>query len=136
MRYKVPQNIDMQDRIIGSLTMVQFIYAIIGFGLCYSIFMTIPKPYSYFLLIPTAALTVAIVFIKVNERPFLNFMLSAIDFLSRPKKRVWHHQQTDNLKVIIYKAAKNQQYRQKQVSREQMEELASRLDTGEKNRTR
>lgn len=128
MRYKVPQNIDIQDRIIGPLSMVQFIYVVIGFGLCYSIFMTIPGPFSYLLIFPTAALTIAIVFIKVNERPFLNFFLSAINFFSKPKKRVWHHQNANNLKVVIYKTRKEQQYHQKEVSHEQMEELAQKLD--------
>ena len=30
MRYKVPQNIDMEDRIVGPLTMVQFVIVMIG----------------------------------------------------------------------------------------------------------
>jgi hypothetical protein len=132
LRYKVPQNIDMQDRIVGPLTMVQFVYAVIGGGLCYSIFMTIPRPYSYLLILPVAAFTVAIVFIKVNERPFINFFLAMIDFFSRPKKRVWRHGSTDNLRVVIYRQRSEPKYQHKEVSPEKIKELAQKLDMGEK----
>ena len=67
MRYKVPQNIDMQDRILGPLTMVQFIYAVVGGGFCYAIYMSpIPKPYSFILIVPVALLVLALDFLKIK----------------------------------------------------------------------
>lgn len=132
MRYKVPQNIDIQDRIIGPLTMLQFLYAIVGGGLSYTIFMSVAKPLSYILLVPVIALTVALALVKVNERPFLDFLLAALQFVFAPKKRIWHHKGSDNLKVVIYSnngeenanAAKG-----KHISHSRIEELAKQLDT-------
>ncbi len=132
VRYKVPQNIDMQDRIIGPLTMIQFLYAVVGLGFCYGIYMTVPSPISVVLIVPGAMLTVALVFIKINERPFLDFLLAAVQFMSNPKQRIWHHQYVDNLRVVIYspqKAKSSLADQSKSVSKEEIKQLAQKLDT-------
>ncbi len=130
MRYKVPQNIDMQDRIIGPLTMIQFVYAIIGSGLAYSIIVTLPKPFSYVLAAPVAVFTLALSFIKINERPFLDFFLAMIGFMTAPKQRVWHHNPGDSMNVAIYKPHKAEKTIQsKNISHEKIEQLAHKLDT-------
>lgn len=119
----------MQDRILGPLTMVQFLYAIIGGGLCYSIFMTVPRPLSYVFVVPLALFTFALSFLKVNERPFLDFFLAAINYYSTPKKRIWHHHAADNLSVTIFEAkAKKSEVQTKHISHEKIEELAGKLD--------
>lgn len=131
MRYKVPQNIDMQDRILGPLTMVQFIYAVVGGGLCYAIFMSgIPKPFSYFLIIPIALFVIALDFLKINERPFLDFFLSVIEFTSAPRRRTWHHQNIPDMRLEIYQTKKDtgQKVEAKKVTREEIADLARRLD--------
>lgn len=133
MRYKVPQNIDMQDRILGPLTMIQFIYAVIGGGICYAIYMSsIPKPFSYFLIVPVAMFVAAMDFLKINERPFLDFLISVLEFSSVPKQRIWHHEQMPDLRVEIYKANKQTGpiIQSKNVSREEITALAEKLDRG------
>lgn len=129
MRYKVPQNIDMQDRIIGPLTMIQLIYAVIGGGLAYSAFMSLPKPLSIITAVPIAIFTFALIFIKVNERPFLDFFLSMVQFMSTPKQRVWHHGAYDNFRVVIFKTRKeNKQIQEKHISHTQIEQAAKKSD--------
>lgn len=129
MRYKVPQNIDMQDRVMGPLTMVQFLYAIVGGGFCYTIYMSIPAPFSLVLVTPLALLTFAVVFVKVNERPFLQFLLSVFQFISSPKQRVWQHDDSD-LSVEVYhpNTQTNQSYQPKNFSREDIRKLAEQMD--------
>ena len=131
MRYKVPQNIDMQDRILGPLTMVQFIYAVVGGGFCYAIYMSpIPKPYSFILIVPVALLVLALDFLKINERPFLDFLLSIFEYTSVPRQRLWHHENASDLKVEIYEPVKQTGPKAppKQVTRQEMIDLAKRLD--------
>lgn len=121
----------MQDRIIGPLTMIQFVYAVIGAGACYSIYMALPRPFSIFLAIPVGVFTIAIVFIKINERPFLDFFLAMLQFLSSPKQRIWHHTTTDNLKIVIYKPVSQKHGPDtKDISHEKIAELAKKLDKG------
>lgn len=136
MRYKVPQNIDMQDRILGPLTMVQFIYAVVGGGFCYAIYMSpIPKPFSYFIIVPVALFVIALDFLKVNERPFLDFILSVFEFSSTPRQRLWHHENMSDLKVEIYEPVKQAgpAVQAKTYTKAEIEQLANRLDQGDNN---
>lgn len=131
LRYKVPQNIDMQDRILGPLTMLQFIYAVVGFGLCYSVYSIMPAPVSYVLITPIALFTTAMVFMKINERPFLDFIISVIEYSTVPRQRLWHHSDLPDLKVEIYATnnSKNIKYAPpKQFSKADLERFANQLD--------
>ena len=130
-RYKVPQNIDMQDRILGPLTMVQFIYAVVGGGFCYAIYMSpIPKPYSFIIIVPVILLVIALDFLKVNERPFLDFLLSIIEFSSSPRQRLWHHEDISDLKVEIYQPVQQTgpKVEPKTYTKEDINALANKLD--------
>lgn len=131
MRYKVPQNIDMQDRILGPLTMIQFIYAVVGGGLCYAIYMSpIPKPYSFILIVPIALLVIALDFLKINERPFLDFLLSIFEYTGTPRQRLWHHENISDLKVEVYEPKKDTGPKtpEKKVTRQEIIDLAKKLD--------
>lgn len=131
MQFKVPQNIDMQDRILGPLTMVQFIYAVIGGGVCYAIYSAVHAPYSYFIIAPIALFILAMIFLKINERPFLNFLISAIEFQSTPKKRFWHHDNySSNFSITLAPSgnAKTTVAPAKNFSHEQIRNVAERLD--------
>lgn len=132
MRFKVPQNIDMQDRIVGPLTMVQFIYAVIGFGLAYSIYSSMPKPLNLALAAPVAIFVICVDFVKINERPFLNFFLSAIQFLTAPKQRFWQQGDDSDLNVEIYHQQRQvAAVQHKAVSADEIAELAKKMDTGQ-----
>lgn len=135
MRYKVPQNIDMPDRIVGPLTMIQFVEAVIGGGLAYVVYNGMPNPLNLLLAIIIGLFTLAIVFIKINERPFLFYFVAFIKFLSTPKNRRWSNESPDNFKVEIYKPpTKNTQIvEHKKLDKKQLEELAKNLDSKNSN---
>jgi hypothetical protein len=125
----VPQNIDIQDRIIGPLTMVQFVYAVIGFGSCYGIYNAVPAPLSFFLIVPIALFVVCLDFVKINERPFLSFFTAAIAFASEPKQRFWHQGEDSDLKVEIYSEEKaTTNFKHKDISRDEMIAAAKAVD--------
>ena len=131
MRYKVPQNIDMPDRILGPLTMLQFVYAVVGGGLAYVSFVSLPSPLSTMLAVIVALLTAAIIFLKINERPFTHFLMSFFQFLSSPKSRVWRKGEDSDLSVEIYHSKKKgdqNQVGQKNIRSDQIEQLAKKLD--------
>lgn len=136
MRYKVPQNIDMQDRIIGPLTMLQFMYAVIGGGFCYGILMSgMPKALAYFIAIPIGLFVAAMIFLKINERPFLDFFLSVIEYSSAPKQRLWHHENSADLKVEVYKPKEENKTpvaAAKNYTRQDIKNLANEIDPQQK----
>jgi hypothetical protein len=131
LKFKVPQNIDIQDRILGPLTMVQFIYAVVGFGVSYIIFNAIPKPFSYFLIAPIVIFVILLDFVKINERPFLDFLTSAITFFMSPKQRFWHQGDDSDFNIEIYKVAKQgPTIQHKNITSEEIQKFANRTDSG------
>ena len=120
----------MQDRILGPLTLVQFVYAVVGGGLSYTIYMKVPSPLNIVIVLPIIVFIVCLDFVKINEQPFLHFFLSAIQYVSAPKQRFWHRGGESDLSVEIYKAKKEEVgYKHKVISKEEMEKFAAKTDT-------
>jgi hypothetical protein len=81
MRHEVPQFIDIEDKIIGPLTFLQFLYLVGGFFGSFTIYKLIlyifPKigfviPLS--LGMPIFAFGIALAFVKVNGRSFVRYV--------------------------------------------------------------
>ncbi|MFA5248143.1 MAG: PrgI family protein [Patescibacteria group bacterium] len=92
--FTVPQFIDVEDKIIGSITVRQFIIILAGFvvaGIGYKIF-------DFSLFIAWAVLCLLIVsvlaFARINGRPFHFFILNIVQTSKKPKLRVWNHKNT------------------------------------------
>lgn len=89
MRFSVPQFIDVEDKIFGPLTFRQFVYLAGGAGLCYLVLHFLPTIVALFLDIPLAGLALALAFYKVNNKPFLDLIESALNFFLRDKLYIW-----------------------------------------------
>lgn len=91
MQYSVPQFIDVEDKIIGPLTIKQFIYVIAGAGVLFMLW-TVSPSIEVFLLpaIPVLGIFLALAFYKINGRPFSTFLQSALSYLGHPKVLIWN----------------------------------------------
>ncbi|RJQ13527.1 PrgI family protein [Candidatus Parcubacteria bacterium] len=90
MRYEVPQFSEVETKIVGFLSFKQLIYLGVGGGMVYILYKTAPNPFVFIAIAgPIAALAIALAFVKVNGRPFLNFLGSLSQFLLRPKFYIW-----------------------------------------------
>ena len=121
----------MPDRIVGPLTMIQFVEAVLGGGLAYIIYNAMPSPLNILLGGLIGLFTVAVIFVKINERPFLFYFLALIKYIGAPKQRTWQKGNSSGFEVEIYKSAKNDtpQVAHKTLNREQAAELAKQLDS-------
>ncbi len=90
MQYKVPQHIDEEDKILGPLTFVNFIYLLVGGALILFSFVLFDFALFIVLAIPIALFSLAFALVKVQDQPFSHFFVSLLLFLKQPKKRVWH----------------------------------------------
>lgn len=92
MQYKVPQNVDIEDRVIAGLTLRQFMFLMIAGGIILML-RTVLTGASSFLFLPLAVMVgglgVALAFVKINDRPFELFLTSAAKTLLTPARRVW-----------------------------------------------
>jgi len=95
MQYKVPQNIDLEDKIVGPFTMRQFVYLLVAGGLIYGWWNFLNSNYVNFLpqflilAIPIGGLGFAFALVKINDRPFEYFVLGLLKFLFSPKQMMW-----------------------------------------------
>jgi hypothetical protein len=91
-QYKIPQNIDIEDKILGPFTLRQFLYIIVGgisIYVLFNMFATTNLMLFIALSAPIATITLALVFVKVNERPFLDFFFYFITYIQDPKQKKW-----------------------------------------------
>ena len=131
MQFKVPQKIDIEDRILGPLTMVQFVYAVLGAGAGYLMLSTFPSPINFVLAIPVFILTFCIVFVKINGRSFGLFLRNLLAYSLNPKTRLWHKSE-NNVRVEIYQPKVQQvadPYANKYYSKADISKLANIIDT-------
>lgn len=134
MQFKVPQNIDLADRIVGPLTLVQFLYVLTGGMIIYFLFSTIApvNPSLFFILaFPITVFTLALAFLKIQDQPFPKFVVAFFVFLSRPKVRIWHKEGLDPALIVTPKKQQAEPKAQpKSIKKSELEKLIQVLDNG------
>ncbi len=85
----VPQFLDVEDKIIGPITVRQFIELLVG-GIILVIFYKI-FDFSLFIFsgLIVFCITVVIAFARINGQPFHLFMLNFVQTLRNPKLKTW-----------------------------------------------
>ncbi|KKP90277.1 MAG: hypothetical protein UR94_C0028G0007 [Parcubacteria group bacterium GW2011_GWA2_36_10] len=88
-RFIVPQFIDAEDKIIGPVTVRQFIIVIVGGLFIFAAYKL--ADFTLFLLetFIIAVVTLAFAFVKVNGAPFHLFFANFLNTLVKAKIRVW-----------------------------------------------
>jgi len=89
MRFQVPQFIEVEDKIIGPLTLKQFIYLAGGAGISFILWQALPLPLAVLFIAPIAGLSLALAFYKVNERPFIRVLESGFRYVASNKLYLW-----------------------------------------------
>lgn len=89
MQFQVPQFIEVEDKIIGPLTIRQFIYLATGAGISVMLYFAV-ETWAWFLLsIILLGTAGAFAFIKVNGRPFYMMIFAGTRFFWNPHTYVW-----------------------------------------------
>lgn len=96
MQFSVPQFIEVEDKIIGPLTLKQCLYLLAG-GAIIAFFWYFFKFWLFIIIaIPVGALTFALAFLKINGRPFGQVLLAFIVFATKPKLYLWKKEEKNN----------------------------------------
>lgn len=100
MQFVVPQFIEVESKVIGPISVRQFIILLFTAGVIfiwYSIFSTV-----FFAIsgVITLAIGGVFAFVRINSQPFHEFALSVILTAKRPALGVWHR---DTHRTIITK---------------------------------
>lgn len=89
MQFKVPQFIDIEDKIFGPFTFSQFAYLIGGAGMIFVLYKILPLWIGIFIILPVGVLTVCLVFVKINTKPFVYYVQAAFNYIISSKLYIW-----------------------------------------------
>lgn len=130
MQFRVPQKIDLEDKIIGPFTLKQFLYILAGGMLDYIWFRFFSFGIFVLLALPTTLFFIAMAVARVQDQPFPKFLGSLVLYILRPKQRTWGRE-APLPKLMITKAQNKEEIKHepKKASQGELEKLAAILDT-------
>lgn len=137
MEYKVPQNIDVEDKVIGPLTIRQFLIILIGGGILLILNFIFIGPLRIFFYVSVAiigSLTLVLAFAKYGNQNIEVFLLSAFRTFINPRKRVWRKEEAKVSRKIKPQEANQEEPKDKRVNikeaRSNLDKLAELVDSG------
>lgn len=89
MQFKVPQFIDIEDKLFGPFTFKQFAYLAGGGGMIFVAYKFLPFYIAIFIIIPIATLTALLTFYKINGKPFVYYLQAGIVYATKSKLYIW-----------------------------------------------
>lgn len=100
--YKVLQDIEAEDKLIGPLTLRQFIYAAIGAASLWLSYVCLTRGAAFMLVffLPISAVMGFFAFPWMRDQPTEVWALAKIRFLLKPRRRVWSQDGVKELVVI------------------------------------
>ncbi len=93
MEYQVPQFIEVEDKLVGPLTLKQFIYLAGAVGLCVVFFFYLNIILAVLLSVPVVAFAVALAFYKVNGKPFIEVLEAGFNYYTGAKLFLWRRKE-------------------------------------------
>ncbi|MEZ7820759.1 MAG: PrgI family protein [Patescibacteria group bacterium] len=130
-QFLVPQFIDVEPKILGPLTLRQFIIAVIGIVFAVVSYKFADLALFIVELIIIATLVILFAFIKINGQPFHFFLLNIFCVLVGSNIRVWT-KNTDIVRAVEMADDKkeDQVVQKEEIKSQKLSELSLLLDTG------
>lgn len=88
-QFEVPQFVDVESKIIGPLTIKQFIIIAVPSLLAFLLFFVLNTIVWFFIAIILVSLGLSMAFVKIGGRPLYIVSLYAVRFFWRPKLFLW-----------------------------------------------
>lgn len=88
-QFVVPQFIDVEDKVIGPITVRQFIVLLVGGGFVFIAYKLTDFVLFLIEMVVIMLFTFVIAFIKINGRPIHYFLLNVLQTSRRPHVRIW-----------------------------------------------
>jgi hypothetical protein len=131
--YKVPQNVEAEDKILGPLSMKQFIYAMIGVAyglLTFAILHSLSLVLWGIIGLPPMLALLGLGLYQREDQPLETFVVAIADFFVRPRQRLWEKEPISEVFRLEPPPPKPEQtLRDPRQVRSQLAELADLVDT-------
>lgn len=132
-QFTVPQFIDVEDKIIGPITVRQFIIMIVAGLILFLEYKLSDITFFIVLAIPTAIVFGTIAFARVNGMPFHYFFINIVQTLKKPALRAWRRTAGFKEAATIaaeIKIAAPPVLPKKPVTRSRLSDISLLIDTG------
>jgi hypothetical protein len=133
-QFTVPQFIEVEDKIIGPITIRQFLI-ILGGGIVIFLGFRFGDTAMFVLtLIVVGILTLTFAFVKINGQPFHYFVLNIVQTSKKPSLRIWQkdysNEDLDYLRKRDTEIEVVEHIEKKQVRRKHIRDLSLIVNTG------
>lgn len=102
-KFVVPQFIDAEDKILGPITVRQFLICLGAAFLIFIEYKILTLPYFILATVITGGTAASFAFLKINGQQFHIFFLNFLSNRIRPKLRTWQKGLTDGELLMIIK---------------------------------
>ncbi len=89
MQFKVPQFLDIEDKIFGPFTFKEFVYLAGGAGLCFVLYKLLGLILGAIPILAVAGLSIALARYRPNNKPFINMIGAGFNYLLQNKLYIW-----------------------------------------------
>ena len=89
MQFKVPQFLDIEDKIFGPFTFREFAYLAGGAGLCFVIYKLMGLIFGAIPILLMAGFVLALTFYHPNNKPLIEVLGAGFKFLTQSKLYIW-----------------------------------------------
>lgn len=133
-QFVIPQFIDVEDKIIGFITVRQFIILLVGMFLVFITYKL--ADFALFVVLGLILLltTIMLAFVRVNGQPFHFFLMNFFQTLRRPRLQIWykipHAMNVNEKKKNVVKTSPPPVKPKPKISTSRLSELSLVVDTG------
>ena len=129
-QYKVPQDVEAEDKLIGPLSLRQFIYVLIGLGWAGLMFLIFRSQVIIMVIaiIPITGFFLILGFGRLKEQSFERYFVAWLQFMFVPRVRVWDKDlvQDERIKADL---TPPEVITNKNIQRSSLQQLALVMDT-------
>lgn len=93
MQFKVPQFLEIEDKIFGPFTFKEFVYLAGGGGICFVLYKVLGLIYGAIPILIIAGFAGMLTFYRPNNKPFINMLESGFKYFSQNKLYIWKRRQ-------------------------------------------
>lgn len=133
-KFIVPQFIDSEDKILGPITVRQFLIMLSATPIVFIEYKLFHFIYFVFIAFFTAAFALVFAFVKINGQPFHIFFINFLQTSLRPPLRVWH-KELSRAELLAFVRVKKQEapppaYIKPPPTTRHLQDLALTVNTG------
>ncbi len=132
MQFKVPQFLEIEDKIFGPFTFKEFVYLAGGAGLCFMIYRLLGFWLGAIPILAVGGFSLALTFYKPNSKPFIEMVEAGFNYFTKDKLYIWERRKdtikNNKLQVINENNPRENLEKEARLSGSKLRDLAWSLD--------